>query len=466
MNQFIKKTLFIVLISVGFVACFSKTSKNNKIETPIEKGKILEKVVCKKDLTTNYALYLPSTYDSTKKYPIIFAFDSHANGLTPVELFKAEAEKYGYIVIGSNNSKNGTPWPTTNAYYNSMFTDACERFSVDLNRVYTAGFSGGSRVASTIAIQNGGIAGVVGFSAGFPNLNQPITNKFDFMGVCGTADFNYNEMSQLDKNLENIQFNHFLLTFNGKHEWPPQEIIPDIFYWLEFSSIRNKTSVSNNKIINEFIGKCESEINKYQEKSNIFGEYKIYLKLIRFLSGVSNVDIYKTKFAELGKTNAVQNELKSIEADNLKEQTLQGKYMNAMNSNDTKWWNAEVARINSLIKQNINERECLIYKRVLSFLSISAYSYSNSALKSGQMGQAQHFVTIYALVDPENSESAYFQAIIYANKSENKNSIKSLEDALKLGFNDVNRLQSDSNFSKLSSMPEFNHLIEKMKIKK
>ena len=36
-------------------------------------------------------------------------FDAHGKGLLPVELYKDEAEKYGYIVVGSNNSKKRNP---------------------------------------------------------------------------------------------------------------------------------------------------------------------------------------------------------------------------------------------------------------------------------------------------------------------------------------------------------------------
>jgi tetratricopeptide (TPR) repeat protein len=386
--------------------------------------------------------------------------------MKPVTLFKSEAEKYGYIVVGSNNSKNGTPWPTTNSFYNSVMVDVNERFSIDKNRIYTVGFSGGSRVASTIAIQNGGIAGVVGFSAGFPNLNQPISNKFDYLGVCGNADFNYNEMNELDKNLESIKFNHFLLVFNGKHEWPSQELIPDIFYWLEFCAYRNKLAIPNNSTIKAFIDKSEKEIGDFKLKDNQFGEYKVISKLTRFLDGVSEIDSYKTKFTELEKSTAVQNELKLIELDIAKEKTLQGNYMKAMNANDSKWWTNEVGRINNLIRQNKNERECLIYKRILSFLSIGAYSYSNNALKSGQLEKAQNFITIYLLVDPENSEAPYFQAELFAIKNENDKALQSLESAIKLGFNDINRIQTDSSFSRLSTTQAFSNLIEKMKIKK
>jgi hypothetical protein len=435
------------------------------MEPPIEKGKIIESIVCKKDVETNYALYLPSTYDTTKKYPIIIAFDAHGDGLKPVTLFKDQAEKYGYIVVGSHNSKNGLTWESNNAIYSSMISDIKERFSINDSRIYTAGFSGGSRVASSIAILNGGISGVVGFSAGFPNLNQPITNKFDYLGIVGSSDFNFNEMSQLDKALETNGFNHYLMVFNGKHEWPKSDVIPDVFYWLEFCAYRNKSAAINQAVISEFEKKSATEIELFKSNNDFFNEYKCYLKCIKFLEGISNTDVYKAKVTELEKSSIIQNELKQIELDGQKEQKLQAFYADAMAKNDIKWWNTEVAKINRIIQKNKTNREGFLYQRVLSYLSICGFSYSNNSLRLGQLEQAQHFISIYMLIDPENTDPHYFQAQLFALKNDSANAIKSLDKAIALGFNDVNKLQNDTSFTKLHSMTEFKNLVNKMNIK-
>jgi hypothetical protein len=126
------------------------------------------------------------------------------------------------------------------------------------------------------------------------------------------------------------------------------------------------------------------------------------------------------------------------------------------------WWKAEVARINSIISKNKDHREAFLYKRVLSYLSISGYSYSNSALRSGQLDQAQRFITIYMLVDPENTDPLYFQAQLFAMKNDSSNALKSLDKAIDLGFNDTGKLQGDTIFSKLRSLPEYQKLIDKI----
>lgn len=111
MNKFFPFVSIILLSLISIQSCSTCKHKRNKNETDIafEKGKVIQNVTCRKDITQSYSLYLPSKYNKDQKWPVVYAFDSHGKGLIPVELFKDEAEMYGYIVVGSNNSKNGTP---------------------------------------------------------------------------------------------------------------------------------------------------------------------------------------------------------------------------------------------------------------------------------------------------------------------------------------------------------------------
>jgi hypothetical protein len=72
---------------------------------------------------------------------------------------------------------------------------------------------------------------------------------------------------------------------------------------------------------------------------------------------------------------------------------------------------------------------------------------SNQALKQNQAEAADRYTEIYRLVDPENAEHRYIAAIISANKKEADSLCIHLNEALKLGFNDVKRLRSEAAFA-------------------
>jgi poly(3-hydroxybutyrate) depolymerase len=85
-------------------------------------GRLLEKVTCAQNPEQTYALYVPSAYTAEKAWPVIFCFDPGAHGLEPVERLRAAAEKYGYIVAGSLNSRNG-PWADNVVAIQAMIGD-------------------------------------------------------------------------------------------------------------------------------------------------------------------------------------------------------------------------------------------------------------------------------------------------------------------------------------------------------
>ena len=120
------------------------------------------------DPSQTYALYVPSHCTPERSWPVILAFDPRACRRVPVEIYQAAAERFGYTVAGSNNSRNGS-WAMSMAATEAMTNDVIHRFQADRKRIYTAGMSGGSRVALGIAISSNLIAGVIASSAGYPD---------------------------------------------------------------------------------------------------------------------------------------------------------------------------------------------------------------------------------------------------------------------------------------------------------
>src|SRR5271169_320752 len=75
----------------------------------LPRGQIVDGVKCAADASETYAIYLPSHYSADRQWNLILAFDPRGRGRAPLEQFKDAAEKYGYIVAGSNNARNGPP---------------------------------------------------------------------------------------------------------------------------------------------------------------------------------------------------------------------------------------------------------------------------------------------------------------------------------------------------------------------
>jgi poly(3-hydroxybutyrate) depolymerase len=197
-------------------------------------GQIIPDVATTADPEQRYALYLPAKYNARRAWPLILAFDPGARGIRAVEQYQVAAETFGYIIAASNVSRNGS-WPISMDAARAMAVDVTSRFSIDEKRVYTAGMSGGARVAMGVALSsNGLVAGVIASSAGFPDSNPAKAAPFVVFGTAGTEDFNWLEMRSLDKTLTTP---HRVVFFEGGHVWLSSELAVEAVEWLDLQAM-------------------------------------------------------------------------------------------------------------------------------------------------------------------------------------------------------------------------------------
>jgi poly(3-hydroxybutyrate) depolymerase len=168
----------------------------------LARGSMIERVACAGVAGQSYALYLPSTYTRDRAWPILYAFDPGGQGARPVKLAAGPAERFGWIVAGSNNSRNG-PMPEIQAAVAAIVQDTGSRFAIDARRVYATGFSGGARVATGLTMGcRGCVAGVFAQGAGLP-AGATSADALDaaWFAAAGERDMNYAELFQLEQEL-------------------------------------------------------------------------------------------------------------------------------------------------------------------------------------------------------------------------------------------------------------------------
>jgi hypothetical protein len=459
MNCLIKYCAVFTILTMMVAAC---GSGNGISQQDTETGKVLPVVKCSSDTVITYALFVPSKYNPDKKWPLIIAFDPHAAGQLPVNLLSEEAEKYGFIVAGSNNSKNGMEFSESKAIYQKLLNDLTVRFSIDTSLIYTLGFSGGGRVAGSLAMTEGGIAGAISCGAGLSSNGQPVRHPFSFLGIAGTGDFNWTELASIDPQLEQAGFTHHFLDFDGKHEWPPKEIVPEMMDWIKFDAMRMGKMPTDRNAINHFIDFNDNLANSPSLAGKPYEQLKVYLKMKHYLQGLTDVTALDGIISQLEKDPKVMQKKKESEDQLTLEENLRQNYSGILRDPNPEFWKTESARLKSLADKFSPDDNSLVYKRILGFLSLSAYMYSNNALKQNDLDAAQKYVEIYRLVDPENSEHRYLAALIAARKQNNDDAMKALSAAIDLGFKDKTRLLAEPDFSDFHSDPGFKAIIKRL----
>ena len=232
---------------LSFFSCSSSPSNEQKhkktipaisqYDKTIPAGKLIDKIFCKNDSSQSYSLYLPPSYSLTKKYPVLFFFDPHADGRLPLAKYQSLAERYEFVFVGSNNSKNGLEKKQIDAIVNTFITDVLSRVHADSSMIFVAGFSGGARVAGYLPEQYEFVSGIIGCSAGMKHPNQ---KYIPFVGIAGDEDMNYLEMIINDEQIKKKNIPHLLLTFEGTHNWPPENSFEEALLFLLINNMKEK----------------------------------------------------------------------------------------------------------------------------------------------------------------------------------------------------------------------------------
>jgi dienelactone hydrolase len=336
-------------------------------------GQIIDDVPCKADTSQHYSLYLPSHFTPLRKWSVILAFDAGGRGRRAVERYQGAAEKYGFIIAGSNNSRNG-PWEVSLNAAKAMTADVELRFPVDLKRIYTAGMSGGARVAMKLAMDSDSIAGVFASSAGFPDDPRDEV-RFPIFGSAGTDDFNHQEMHELDRDLKSP---HRIEVFNGGHAWLPVELAMDGVEWMEIQAmkagLRDRETKEIDEIFAKRVARAEGQaknVDKMRELRSIAVDFQ----------GMKDVSKFTERAAALERQADVKEALKAERAEEERElQTTAEVYQLRDRMNNAAGFPKLKARVTQLLEQSKGAEDSTdrrIARRVLTGLSASSRSIHN-----------------------------------------------------------------------------------------
>jgi poly(3-hydroxybutyrate) depolymerase len=274
----------------------------------LPRGTVIDEVKCLGDATQGYALYLPSTYTPDRAWSVLMAFHPNARGRAMVDKYRAAAEQYGYIVAGSNTSRNG-PWSVSAAAVQAMSSDLGRRFSIDAERIYLTGMSGGARVAMQVALGSNTITGVIASSAGFPDSQPRRSVPFAVYGTAGTDDFNYVEMRMLDRALTSP---HRLAIFSGGHTLPTDAVAVEAIEWMELQAMKSGRRSRDDELLDRLITRRRQSIDA---SKTLASTVRLLEELQSDFTGLRDVSPEAAKSAALSKQPDIKKALARERSD-------------------------------------------------------------------------------------------------------------------------------------------------------
>ena len=439
----------------GVTAPSQTASYDNTLST----GVVKDTVVCKNDGAQSYALYLPKDYTSKNAWPCIILFDAHARGALPLRMYKDIAEKYGFILIGSNVSKNGTTPDAIEKIISTLWDDIHQRLNIDTSRTYTSGFSGGSKVASMVAMNHGGIAGVIGCAGGFPNTGQAPQPAFDYFGIAGSYDFNMPEMLQLDNYLEQKKSTHFLLTWPGIHAWAPVEEFRTGLLWMTVNSMKAHRLNRNDAVIADLMMDLNKHISEAILKNDELTAVRLLSGTVTVLEGLTDVTGYKKQLAALTSGGTYAYSLKAMQQLLQKEQAQCQEMAGQFTTQNEQWWADKITAINQQASHTKLVQEANSNRRVLAFLGFISYMNVSRAISTGDMVHAANYLNIFKMADPKNPDCSYFDALVSIKNKDSKAAMTMLNESAALGYSDVEQLINEPTFGSLHNGADFHKIL-------
>lgn len=467
-----------VSLTVFFLALTVPLSAPAKEDLGVPKGITVPRVVCLGDPQQSYALYLPADYTSSKKWPILYAFDPMARGTVPLEIFREAAEKYGYIVVGSNNSRNG-PSELGVMAMRAMWEDAHQRFSLDDGRAYATGFSGAARVACGLGLAaQSAVAGVIAVGGGFPIGVEPASsNPFAFYGIVGLRDLNYTEMKDLAEKMEKLGITHRLEVRDAPHEWPPKEICREAIEWMELQAIRRGKKEKDEGFIEGLYAARLERARAEERTADLEVAYHHYQNIVADFQGLRDISEARARVEELSRSKELEKLLKKAQSREKRRQWQDSQYAYKFNNlrfairagapdpTEVRRLTEElqIPRLKRLMETKKETDAVMVAERQIQRILISSYEEGAMYLSQNKNLQALACLEVAAQAAPDSAFIQYTLARALALNHQKRKALESLSRAAELGFKNPDSVEKESAFDFLREDARFLEAVGKIR---
>jgi hypothetical protein len=441
------------------------------------KGTVIEHLACLDDPSQSYALYLPSQYSPDRSWPVLYAFDPFARGKVAVEVYRAAAEKYGYIVAGSNNSKNG-PASIQTAAAQALWLDTHQRFSIDKNRVYATGLSGGARAATAFALYcyTCAVAGVISHGAGYPIMQgkTPAANdRFAYYAVVGDADFNYPEIMALRRKKDEQGVDFKVNIYPGPHQWAPPEIAEDAIEWLEIKAMQAGTEKVDDAFVRRIFERTQAEATQAAQTGNILRQYYALRSLAMDFKGLEDVTQAQNQQTTLRASKAWKNAIRTED----REIELQASLTNEAGGQLAQLASAEADAQAGLAQQissamaklrsqaRSNDKDRAVASRAFNQLWVQGIESGQDQFREGHYTQAATYYNLMAEAAPDQPWPLVLLAEARVRGGNKKGALKAIEQAVQHGLKRPESLADDPELQPLASDPGFQQIVERLRTK-
>jgi len=436
----------------------------------LKKGAILENVIISDSISESFSLYLPTNFEVTKKWPVVFVFDSNGRGKQAVQMFMAAAEKNGYILAAPNNINDSLKIEENVLVTSRMMNRVFSILPIEGRQIYTAGFSDSAKFASLLPVFITTIQGVLSINGSLANTDILNSKKmFHYIGVIDVNDYNLKEMQSDEKVLNALRYPNQLFVYNQMDKPTVYDYINTSLEIFTISAMAKNSIPLDSSFINEKYQDKVGLIQNLINQNRLVSAYDLTLELMEVYRGVCDISDLKNMQKSIRKNRAYKSMKQTEAAVAFNESLKREDYDYAMyediasyNFNNLGWWKyqkEELERQNSkdsMFKLQMNNR----LKGFINFL-VDKNTLQLQAEKEADEEGLVLLGMLKTITNPKDFEG-YKRVISLSSKNEDySTALFYLEELLKVGFTDTKALYEIEHTGLLRIAPEFNEIVEK-----
>lgn len=434
--------------------------------TMLKKRQIMDTLWVTDSIPDTYSLYLPKNFGTDKKWPLLLIFDFEGNKKA-ISRFVPAAEEEGYVLMAFH-VPDSLSLGNTMAKTDKALGKVSKTLPINKSRVYTAGMDSSGRYALLAPFFLKAIKGAIAINASFTNLmSLDFKQPFHFIGIVDKYNHNYTEMISNKKVLDRLKFPNQILLVDRKAEALEVEHLKKAMQIFTLSAMAKGWAKEDSVYVD----------NAYREDLQKLQSLKAQGKLLlaeQYLGGIlstydvhKNLDSLKQVQKAIGKDRRFRIMKRQENVARFKESLLRDDYLYFMeedvrthNFNNLGWWNYQMGEIDKFMA-SANDYEEQMGSRLKGYINALAED-NMEFVRSEELIDEDALAFLYmlkTLIEPENFEY-YLRIISLSSKNEDYGTaLFYMEEALKKGFKDSDRLYGLENTALLRINPKFNKLV-------
>lgn len=457
----IVKYIYLIIIILGFQAGFAQG-------ITLRKGVVIDTLSINDSISETYSIYLPTTFNTQERWPVIFVFDSNGRGNRAAQLFRQAAEEQGYIIAASNNIQEEESLLNNVKIATRLMNTVFNYFPIDNKMVYTSGFAEGARVASVMPTVFPVVQGVLAIGDSWLNVDYINKNaKFSFLGMAGYKDAKYYNVMETARFLEKAKLESEFYPYDGGREWPSAEMLNNAIGYITLNAMA-KGYRPKDLVLIESLYNAELETAESLRRGMQFFKAHELLTLMEDKYAIAGKNsLIKEKLKDIGKERLFKNQRREYSNAALKEADLMERYFFFLNEDvisanfeNLGWWSQQIKELQDMqASNNIAEAEMAFrLEGLLQDLSKSSFRELQDA--NAAIDPLIFTAILQTIFEKENPEGYKHIISLSSQDGDYYTALLYLEDLLKTGYKDMESLYEIPGTLDLKMSPEYNSLVK------